>query len=233
MPNKYFILFFLLIDFVSPIVYTCDRNASCGCSKTSAIVNKIVGGESAINSSWGWSVSIRGSGNRHLCGGVIISPLYILTAAHCVTDPDLPVDKMRVVAGIDELSQSSSSIAQVRSIVHSISHHQYNTITNANDIAVLRLNQSLIISNERDTARLCLPHTNSTSAAINYPIPDSKLVAIGWGRLSSGSSSIPFNQHLQQVTVNALSADHRMCRSTISDPQVQFCAGVINGGKGK
>jgi len=221
------------IDFVSPSVYSCDRNIECGCSKANADLGKIVGGESAINSSWGWAVSLQKNVNRHFCGGIIISPLDVITAAHCVNHLDDIFGDIMVVAGIDILSDSSSSMAQVRSVVHVILHPAYNKTSHVNDIAILRLNQSLNISNEKGTARLCLPHVVPIDTANNYPIPDSSLVAIGWGLLASEQISIPSYRHLQQVTLNAISPNHRMCKFVINDQKLQFCAGVIGGGKGK
>jgi len=226
--------FFLYnIDCVSSVVYSCDRNADCGCSKTNADLNKIVGGESAVDSSWGWAVSLRRtSTNGHFCGGAIISPLHIITAAHCLKGVlDIPRN-VKVVVGINRLSDTGSSMAQERSIVRAFSHPSYNDDSKANDIAILRLNQSLNISNEKGTARLCLAHVIPTDTANNYPIPDSSLIAIGWGLLKSEIESIPYDQHLQQVTLKAISAEHRMCRPSLNNRQLQFCAGVIGGGKG-
>ncbi|CAF0801590.1 unnamed protein product [Adineta steineri] len=226
--------FFNTINYISSVTYSCDRTTACGCSKTNAQLNKIVGGESAVDSSWGWAVSLhRSSSNSHFCGGAIISPLHIITAAHCVVDSSFNIGSTRVVVGIDALSQTTTTttMAQQRSIVQVFSHPRYSAITKANDIAVLRLNQPLNISYEKGTARLCIPRVNATSMTYNYPIPNSQMVAIGWGVLRSGDETIPPNLHLQQVTVNALPADHRMCANSIEDRQLQFCAAVSGGGK--
>ncbi|CAF0969691.1 unnamed protein product [Rotaria sordida] len=194
------------------------------------LFDKIVGGEPAVDASWGWAVSLQRSG-RHFCGGSIISPLHIITAAHCVTDPDDIIRNTKVVAAIDKLTQSTLSTAQVRSIVSVFSHPEYDSGSNANDIAVLRLDQPLNISYEGGTARLCIPRVVPMNMSNNYPVSDSSLVAIGWGKLASEDTSIPSNLHLQQVTLYAMSADHQMCKDTINYPQIQFCAAVIGGGK--
>ena len=228
----FFSIFLYHIGFVSSVIYSCDPNAECGCSKVNANLDKIVGGEPAISSSWGWSASLQTSNGRHFCGGIIISPLHIITAAHCVRDSSEIIRNARVVVGIDILSQSASSIAQVCSIVRVISHHEYSSSSKSNDIAVLQLNQSLNISNEKGTARLCLPYVISSDAAYDYPVPDTSLIAIGWGQLLYSELVIPFNRHLHQVTVNSMSATHSMCRSVIRNPRLQFCAGVMYGGKG-
>ncbi|CAF3372487.1 unnamed protein product [Rotaria sp. Silwood1] len=226
----FFSLFLFNINFVSSTVYSCNHNAECGCSKNDVVIDKIVGGESAASSSWGWAVSLQRDGS-HFCGGSIISPLHIITAAHCVPNPTTVIGIVNVVASIDKLSESSSSKAQVRFITNVFSHPNYNDTSKVNDIAVLRLDEPLYISYDVGTARLCIPRTVSTNIRDDYPIPGSSLVAIGWGTLASGDISIPDNLHLQQVTLNAMSANHQMCIPTINNQQVQFCAAVIGGGK--
>ncbi|CAF0894145.1 unnamed protein product [Rotaria sp. Silwood1] len=226
----FFSLFLFNINFVSSTVYSCNHNAECGCSKNDVVIDKIVGGESAASSSWGWAVSLQRDGS-HFCGGSIISPLHIITAAHCVPNPTTVIGIVNVVASIDKLSESSSSKAQVRFITNVFSHPNYNDTSKVNDIAVLRLDEPLYISYDVGTARLCIPRTVSTNIRDDYPIPGSSLVAIGWGTLASGDISIPDNLHLQQVTLNAMSSNHEMCIPTINNQQVQFCAAVIGGGK--
>ena len=224
-------LFLHNINLVSSAAYACNHNAECGCSKNDAQVNRIVGGELAVNSSWGWAVSLQRNG-KHFCGGSVISTLHVITAAHCVTG-DLEIKLYsKVVAGINILSQRDSSSVQVRSIDAVISHNEYNGDTKINDIAILRLDQPLNISNGKGTARLCIPRVVPTSSSSSYPIPNSPLVAIGWGVLKAEETSIPTNRHLRQVTVYGRSAHHRSCRHVINNRRVQFCAGVTNGGKG-
>lgn len=49
---------------------------------------RIVGGTEAVPHSFPWLVSIQYSG-KHICGGALIHPKFILTAAHCVYRYDL------------------------------------------------------------------------------------------------------------------------------------------------
>jgi secreted trypsin-like serine protease len=195
-------------------------------------MNKIVGGEDAFPQSWGWAVSLQRSFDGHFCTGSIVSPLHIITAAHCVTDEE-EMKTADIVVGIDRLSESNSTTRQVRSVSEVFAHPQYDSSTHTHDIAVIRLNESLVISNEMSTARLCLPHIEPSGKEADYPADSASLVAIGWGVLMSEAPSIPDDLHLQQVTVQAVSVHNETCTEFISDTRVQFCAGVSGGGKGE
>uniref|UniRef100_A0A3Q2X0C3 Peptidase S1 domain-containing protein n=1 Tax=Haplochromis burtoni TaxID=8153 RepID=A0A3Q2X0C3_HAPBU len=46
---------------------------------------RIVGGTLATKNEWAWQVSMQWRG-RHVCGGAIISPRWVITAAHCFVD---------------------------------------------------------------------------------------------------------------------------------------------------
>jgi trypsin len=231
------LIFYLVVcnvDFISATIYSCDRDADCGCSKYDANVYKIVGGENSFPSSWGWAVSLQIFGS-HFCTGSIVSPLHVITAAHCVTE-DFVMKLTSVVVGIDRLSETDdSATVQVRSVSDAFIHpsYYYNDTEIVNDIAVLRLNESLAISSEMATARLCLPRVVPSGREADYPANSAMLVAIGWGKLEYEAPSIPSDLHLQQVTLKAVPVDDEMCAGFVTDPRSQFCAGVRGGGKGE
>ncbi|CAF4231468.1 unnamed protein product, partial [Adineta steineri] len=87
----------------------------------------------------------------------------------------------------------------------------YDNITNVHDIAVLLLNESLPISNEMNTARICLPRLETSDRNVTYPVNSASLVSIGWGLLKSDAPEIASDQHLQQVTVASVSVDDPRC----------------------
>ena len=45
--------------------------------------SRIVGGQLADPQEWPWMVALLKDGD-HFCGGVLITDLHVLTAAHCV-----------------------------------------------------------------------------------------------------------------------------------------------------
>lgn len=167
-------------------IYNCNTNSSCGCSNRPAAVSRIVGGENASPQTWGWIVSLQFilSGS-HFCGGSIIAPSYILTAAHCTAPLPLP-SLIRVHVG----SIDSSVPAQVRNVAKIINHPSYSELTHLNDIGILKLSQPLDLS-RIDLDQICLPNVSSAVLARGeYPIPGIDVSARQHG--CNYSSCMPF-----------------------------------------
>ncbi|CAF3968999.1 unnamed protein product [Rotaria magnacalcarata] len=178
------IFFFeLSLKLVSSTTYTCLSSASCGCSRNSAVLTKIVGGEPASSQTWGWAASIRYSASgSHFCGGSIISNSHILTAAHC-TQPLKSASSIRVYVG----SISLSSTAQIRDVSKIYNHPSYSKLTYLNDIAILKLSTPLNIG-QAGVDLVCLPNVSRAilaseeypNAGINWNNYNLQLIAIGW-----------------------------------------------------
>uniref|UniRef100_A0A673FVX8 Peptidase S1 domain-containing protein n=1 Tax=Sinocyclocheilus rhinocerous TaxID=307959 RepID=A0A673FVX8_9TELE len=67
---------------------------------------RIVGGTEAAKGQWGWQTSLHWRG-KHMCGGAIVSPRWVITAAHCfIYDMKLESDWIVVV---DTVSISDAS----------------------------------------------------------------------------------------------------------------------------
>ena len=213
------LLFYDVVTAVASVIYTCSSNATCGCSRNSAVLTRIIGGEQAAPDTWSWTVSIRRA-NSHTCGGSLISSTLVLTAAHCLVSIR-SLSTLSVNVGSKYLSVAG----QQRSVSNVYIHHQYDVNSLVHDIAVIRLSSPLNVD-DRAVAIICLPSTSST----DYPVANKSVVAVGWGVLSSGSKLS--SNSLQQVTLQTMSTSSSNCRKLVNDNRVQFCAAVPGGGKG-
>ena len=138
-------------------LYSCDPNASCGCSRNSASVNRIVGGEDASDGTWNWAVYISIDESK-LCGGSILSSSWILTAAHCVNEAN--ASQVTVYAGAIHQSPSLQSSVVSQTIVH----QDYDTTTFVNDIALLQLSTPLVMADSHVNV-ICLPSVEKATLA--------------------------------------------------------------------
>ncbi|NWS04835.1 PRS55 protease, partial [Motacilla alba] len=100
-----------------------------------------------------WLVSIQSHG-KHICGGAIISALWILTAAHCFAD-ELPPDLTVAVGGVD-LSLPLEECNPDSLILH----EEFNRTSLQNDIALILLSNPIEFSMVK--IPICLPFVCDT-----------------------------------------------------------------------
>ncbi|ESO97946.1 hypothetical protein LOTGIDRAFT_104147 [Lottia gigantea] len=128
----------------------------------------IVGGSQSAIGEWPWMVAVM-SGDKHRCGGTIISDQWILTAGHCINDIQHSPQTTSIIAGATNLKAND---VQYRKVSEMILHPQYSFIYSA-DLGLMRLRQPLVFSN---TIRpLCLP------ARLHTWSPSLPCYIAGWG----------------------------------------------------
>ncbi|EFX79655.1 hypothetical protein DAPPUDRAFT_104233 [Daphnia pulex] len=155
----------------------------------------IVGGSEAIPNSWPFIVGLRMSGKSAvLCGGSILSPTRILTAAHCVEKLSV-FDISTLIVGFGMHNQTANDAEQTRRVSRVVYNIAYNAKTKQNDVAVLTIDPPIVYS--AAISPVCLPPFNN--AADRFAGKDAAIM--GWGTLQSGGSQ---PDELQQATVQII-----------------------------
>ncbi|NXJ11698.1 PRS55 protease, partial [Odontophorus gujanensis] len=131
----------------------------------------ITGGRYAKAGEFPWQVSIQSNG-KHICGGSIISALWILTAAHCFAD-EVPAD-LKIVMGEADLDLQP----EVHEPNILILHKDFDRVTLKHDIALIMLDYPIEFSGEK--LPICFPYMDNISTWQHCWVA-------GWGMTVSAS----------------------------------------------
>ncbi|SFB81817.1 S1 family peptidase [Streptomyces aidingensis] len=148
---------------------------------------------------------------RQFCGGSLIHPQYVLTAAHCIDDPGST--SLEVVVGRTTLSRAEEG--QIRKVKKIYVHPRYQPQPGTYDAAVLKLESPV-----RGILPVKLP-TRGTDSLLQ---PGAEATVIGWG--NTDTSLYHQTDRLREVGVPILShAECRIANGDQYDPETEICAG--------
>lgn len=183
--------------------------------------SRIIGGSEAKSGQWPWQLSLHFKGS-HICGGVLISPYFVVSAAHCFPSNDvssLLASNWKVYGGVVSLDILPRPY-QVRKI---ILNENYDSRTNDQDVALLKLSTPVDFNDKVQPA--CLPSYNQQWTH------GTQCWTSGFGTTNERTSSV--SNSLMGVDVNII--DTSVCNSREvyrgSVTQNMLCAGQLNGGK--
>ncbi|XP_042372373.1 ovochymase-1, partial [Plectropomus leopardus] len=177
--------------------------------------SRIIGGQEAWAHSWPWQVSLRFA-SMPACGGAVIGPLWILSAAHCFKRYN-KASFWTVLAGKHDLDNPEEPGQQLVGVAMIINHHGYNTRTKERDMALLKLQHPLVFN------RFVRPIDVWMT-----PLPlHRKCTITGWGSTRENGARV---NRLQEVNVTLLPPDvcNQYYRGRMRPSM--FCAGREEGG---
>jgi len=199
------------------------KKAKCTCGiKKKTTQSKIVGGqESQVH--WPWMVSLalyRDGGVAPFCGGSLITPTKVITAAHCLPGMEGTVLAMVGAIKIQEITVASAVSSATGHPDYGKGHPQ------DNDIAILTLSEP--IKYTKEVGPICLSQGGA-------PWAKHVSVVAGWGTTSSGGSP---SSTLKEVRVKTMTnsqcaqsygssiTDNMLCASA---PGKDSCQGDSGG----
>ncbi|XP_058853287.1 plasma kallikrein-like isoform X1 [Acipenser ruthenus] len=195
----------------------CADELPAECGKVSLFRSRVIGGQAAAATRWPWQVSLhRNKGTdwfSHDCGGSILNPRWVVTAAHCFTGNSNPA-LWKVYAGILKQSQLNTPPYELEKI---IMHPDFVDVVTGNDIALVKL-KSPILYNDRQ-GPICLPDSETAW--------DDQCWVSGWGKVSK----LQYADQLQEAPMPLIRLED--CRALYSDYTIlnsMLCAGRPEGG---
>jgi len=183
---------FINLLLILPCLLTPVGAQELSSQTTTSVTPKIVGGHEATPGDWPWMTALvyRGSDaySGQFCGGALIAPQWVVTAAHCVED--IRPGQIDVVINRHDLTSTDGERVEVTRIIR---HRNYNPVTLDSDIAILMLAEpssqpTLAVIPPRDPDKLALPFTDAT--------------ILGWGDTTPGYGEYP--EVLMEVMVPIL-----------------------------
>ncbi|XP_044740734.1 flocculation protein FLO11-like [Chrysoperla carnea] len=168
-------------------------------------------GNSPIDASFGeipWQAMVlRDSSRKLICGGIIVGPDAVITAAHCVQGiqaNDILVKGGEWRLGIDE-EPKPFQIVKVGSV---IIHPQYSPDNLFNDVAILKLSEKFRFDKHIDA--ICLPGADEV---IENNYSAGNCIATGWGKQAL-TINIQ-NSLMHRIPINLLQPEQ--CQNTLAN----------------
>ncbi|XP_075433186.1 chymotrypsinogen 2-like [Ascaphus truei] len=196
-----------------PAIKPVTSGFGCGVPAIKPFISghaRIVNGQNAVSGSWPWQVSLQNRTGFHYCGGSLIKPNWIISAAHC------PVRTFHVaVLGMYDRA-STSEARHVKKISKVIIHPLYNNETGAHDVLLVKLSTPVVYDDR--VSPVCL-NASSDDFSAGF-----KCVTSGWGCINGSTEESPTK--LQQVSLPLISNHECQTFLDVNISGTMICAGA-------
>ena len=176
---------------------------------------RIVGGEPTTSNEFPWlsSLTIFTSRGTFSCGGMLIHPEWVLSAAHCLDSSDLV--RVEVINNTSNLNNLQNAIESEASASNCFVHNEYNPSTINNDIALIK------ISNVKGDINKITP-IKINDTLDQQDLIGQEMTIAGYGLTSEGGSS---STQLMKAKVPIVSDS--VCKSQYGNINLsnKICAG--------
>lgn len=198
-----------------------DTELTCG-ERSERRVYKIVGGSFTPIESNPWVAALFHQRHGFLCGGSLISPCWVLTAAHCFPEGEgTNLQRLSVYLGKNAINETNEDREQTFTVEKVIIHQKFNESDLNNDIALVKIrsrNGGCAVRSA-SVRTVCLPpfHTE-LPAGFQCSIA-------GFGR--ERFTAWYYSQYLKEAEVNLLSQTDCKSKTYYGDQITKnmFCAG--------
>lgn len=175
-----------------PLLLSATLGAAAAFGVAAAPASAVVGGKPAPAGAYDFTASLQ-DGDFAFCGGSVIAPGWVLTAAHCV--PDGSAKGLSVVVGTVDNSNGSGQRLQVAEV---LVHPQYDADASTHDAALLRLNGATSVA----------PIALATAADDALEAHGTPVTVTGWGdRTPVLGGGLLTTNRLQEVDLTVVSDD--------------------------
>jgi secreted trypsin-like serine protease len=185
--------------------------------KSKAGGDRIIGGELAEWSANPWQVALvyahdKDNMRAQFCGGSILSPAWVVTAAHCI-DVNYDATNYEVLSGTDDLKSKKPRSRVLGYIVHPKWRLPGNKNRYDHDVALLRIDPSTPLTGK--PIRLAPPTTK---------LEDLAVLVTGWGHTEYRPEGSP---KLQKVVIPSVSKSTCNAQEAYDGTVTEwmFCAG--------
>ncbi|XP_069725158.1 transmembrane protease serine 7 isoform X3 [Phaenicophaeus curvirostris] len=189
---------------------------SCGSSKSSNPISRIVGGMNTEEGEWPWQASLHFVGAAY-CGASVISKEWLVSAAHCFQGSKLANPRAWHAHLGMQIQGRAKFVSAVRRIVV---HEYYNDRNYDYDIALLQLSKPWPDTMSHVIQPICVPPFSHKVRS------GDKCWITGWGQKQEADDE--GSAVLQKAEVEII--DQTLCHSTYGIITARmFCAGLMSG----